>query len=398
MIRRLIAVLIFFACAGWLPAQEFKLFDRTVQVHGFASQGFIHTDDNNWLTMYTSNIGSGEFTDLGANASTQITDSFRIGAQIYDRNLGHLGKWHPSLDWAYAQYKFKPWLGIRGGKVKTVMGLYNDTQDLDFLHTFALLPQSVYPIDLRDTTIAHEGGDIFGDIHLGNRPGTLSYTAFAGHRQDSQYGGYAYLLTNQGMTFDGIGGLQYGGDLRWATPLKGLLMGISRMNQDMSLKGAVNMPGIGSVAIRLNDMSDWTNQYYGQYSWKKLVVDAEYRRYYMLMGSNGVPSAEEDIRGWYLAGSYQIAKRVQLGSYYSRYWISFPIAYVGQPPATGHDYDKVVTGRVDLNRFMNIKVEGHFMDGYGLPNLYPNGFYTGVNPLGLKPNTIALVVKTGFNF
>src|SRR5450755_3180231 len=109
MFRRIVLWLFLCLCIGQvsLHAQEFNLFDRKVQVHGFASQGFVHTNDNNWLTMNTSNVGSGEFTDLGANAATQITDKFRVGAQLYDRNLGQLGRWHPSLDWAVASYRFK---------------------------------------------------------------------------------------------------------------------------------------------------------------------------------------------------------------------------------------------------------------------------------------------------
>ena len=71
-----------------LHSQDFKIDGREIQIHGFASQGFVHTDDNNWLTMQTSNVGSGEFSDFGVNASTQITDRFRVGAQLYDRNLG----------------------------------------------------------------------------------------------------------------------------------------------------------------------------------------------------------------------------------------------------------------------------------------------------------------------
>jgi len=47
-------------------------------------------------------------------------------AQVYDRNLGQLGQWHPSLDWAVADYNFKNWFGIRAGKVKTTMGWCND--------------------------------------------------------------------------------------------------------------------------------------------------------------------------------------------------------------------------------------------------------------------------------
>ncbi len=105
-----------------LEAQEFKLFDRTVQVHGFASQGLIFTNDNNWLTMNTSQ-GSAGFTEFGVNMSTHVTDKLLVGAQLYDRNLGQLGQYHPSLDWAVADYRFKTWLGIRGGKVKTTLGL-----------------------------------------------------------------------------------------------------------------------------------------------------------------------------------------------------------------------------------------------------------------------------------
>ena len=82
-----------------LHAQEFRLFDRNVQVHGFGSQGFVYTNDNNWLSMNTS-AGSFAMTDGAVNASSQITDRFRVGAQLYDRNVGHMGKWHPELDWA----------------------------------------------------------------------------------------------------------------------------------------------------------------------------------------------------------------------------------------------------------------------------------------------------------
>ncbi|MGC2197681.1 MAG: hypothetical protein WA628_23620, partial [Terriglobales bacterium] len=87
-----------------VQAQEFKLFERQVQIHGFASQGFVYTNDNNWLTMKTS-AGSAAFTDFGANVSMQVTDRLRIGAQVYDRNIGNLGDWHLSLDWAFADYR-----------------------------------------------------------------------------------------------------------------------------------------------------------------------------------------------------------------------------------------------------------------------------------------------------
>jgi len=62
MHRRIFGLAVVCLFAATVPqAQDFKLFDRDVQIHGFASQGFVHTNENNWLTMYTSTFGSGEF-------------------------------------------------------------------------------------------------------------------------------------------------------------------------------------------------------------------------------------------------------------------------------------------------------------------------------------------------
>jgi hypothetical protein len=76
--------------------------------------------------------------------------------------------------------------------------------------------------------------------------------------------------------------------------------------------------------------------------------------------------------------------------------VLFPDQTDASLPAN-HVYDKVLTARVDLNRFWNVKLEGHFMNGYG-SSIFPDGFYPQVNPLGFKPNTNALVLKTSFNF
>ena len=99
-------------------------------------------------------------------------------------------------------------------------------------------------------------------------------------------------------------------------------------------------------------------------------------------------------------------KRLALGSYYSRYAVTSvsggpEAVYVPDQTDTSlpenHIYDKVIIARVDLKKFWNVKVEGHFMNGYGA-STFPDGFYPEVNPQGFTPNTNALVVKTGFNF
>ena len=414
MHRRFVEMVLACLCFGQIPlqAQDFMLYGHKVEVHGFASQGFVYTDTNNWLTM-NSRSGSGAFTDFGVNVSTNVTDKLRVGAQFYDRNLGRLGRYYPVLDWAVADYRFRSWLGIRGGKVKTTLGLYNDTQDLDFLYTFALLPQSVYPTDVRDATIAHTGADLYGRVPLRHPLGVISYTAFVGRRNDSIHSGYAYLAAQYGFDYSSYTGLQYGGDLRWNTPIKGLLIGVSRIDQDPTGKGTVVNPfdpGAGFVTVTERSKTNWTNQFYGQYAVGKWHIESEYRR--LVNGESDVVSdqvvleIESDVRGWYVSGSYQAGKGLTLGSYYSRYTIThvasgplaglFPDQTDTSLPAN-HIYDKAITARFDFKRFWDVKVEGHFMSGYG-NSVYPDGFYPQVNPQGFRDNTNAIVVKTGFSF
>jgi len=389
-------------CAGTLAlrAQEFRIFDRTVQVHGAVSQGYLDTNQNNWLTMDTSH-GTFEMTDGAINASTSITDKLRIGAQVFDHGYGDLGQGHPELDWADASYRFRRWFGMRGGKVKTVLGLYNDTQDLDFLHPFALLPQSIYPVDMRDSTLAHEGGDVYGDISLKRRMGTLSYTGYAGERHDSMYGGYPYMLLSIPIALSSYGGLQYGADLRWQTPLKGLLAGVSRMNEDITGRGTSTLFGPTPVPYEEHSNQDWINQFYGQYTKGRLETESEWRRYWRNQQVfNGLFNVQTDTRGLYIAGAWRFSKWFQAGSYYSRFTLNEPVNTASPQFANdaGHIYDKAVTARFDLNRFTNLKVEGHFMDGYGIPGQYPSGFYTADNAQGLQPTTNALVIRAGMNF
>jgi hypothetical protein len=54
--------------------------------------------------------------------------------------------------------------------------------------------------------------------------------------------------------------------------------------------------------------------------------------------------------------------------------------------------------RVDITRFWHVKVEGHWVDGYGsLANSFTRTFYRRNNSTPSE-NTKMLVVRTGINF
>jgi hypothetical protein len=381
---------------GLLHAQfDFKLDGRDVQVHSFASEGFALTNQNNFLTMDTTN--GAFFTDFGFNVSSNITDKLRVGAQFYDRDIGHLQEWHPVLDWAVVDYRLTDWFGIRAGKVKTALGLYNQTQDQEFVQTWALMPQSVYPLDLRSRTLTHTGLDIYGHIGL-HSAGSLGYTIYAGKRPNDTRDGLYYAWAAQGYPNNAFTGKMAGTDLRWTPPVVGLLLGGSyaAINDKYHFTDVANGPT--PVAGTLNSTTMWTASAYGEYSTGKWRFNAEYRRnlskYFQVDPDPGQtePFWYSD-KGWFVSAAYQLSKKLEIGAYHSRYYFdvhSLPEA------STHYIRDSVVTLHYTVNRFTSVKVEGHFMDGTGDPYA-SHGFYDADNPQGLKPTTNMLVIRLGYS-
>jgi hypothetical protein len=395
--------------AGIVQAQQIpdlKLGKETIQFHAFASQGFLDSDQNNFLTMGTKG-GTFGMTDFGFNATMQINDKLRVGAQIYDYNLGKLGEWHPDLDWAVTDYHWKDWLGVRAGKVKTPLGLFNDTQDMEFLSTWALMPQSTYPMDLRGQFIAHYGGDVYGHIGV-KKAGTLDYTLYAGEILNDAHGGYvrgiyelqAFTPGLTGVTNDTFTIGVKGGDLRWTTPVKGLMVGASLMVQDWTLDqterfGSFSLPS--TVRLPKNNIQ----AYYAQYTFGNLQLNAEYRRHLTLANVlvGGVPiqapgvGTVSDERDGFVSAAYRINKRFEIGTYHSRYY--YDLGQGTTAPDT-HIFDQAFTLRTDLNAFLDLKIEQHVMRGYGSTSSF-HGFYLLENMQGFKPDTNMFVVRLGFH-
>jgi len=337
-------------------------------------------------------------TDIGVNVTTQLTDKLRVGVQLYDRNIGQLGGWYPLLDYAYLDYRFKDWLGVRAGRVKTQLGLYTSTQDADFLRTWALLPQSVYPTDLRSETIAHDGVDLYGAIPIGHA-GTVNYTTYAGVRPTDKRSGQYFQYEDSGLTNNVISASMAGADVRWNTPVTGLFVGVSEVFQKEHIsqdEGTGQITGVGGPYH--------TTAAYIDYAIGKLHFAAEGRRNIRFEDLRGLLpfryDRDLDETAFFVSAAYRVSKWLEVGAYNSRYYLDSPLSMTGAPPpsSVNHIFDQVATLRFDLTRFWNFKLEGHFMDGTGDP-YSPHGFYTRVNPSGtLKPTTNMLVARMGWDF
>jgi hypothetical protein len=387
-----LTALVLSVSASSLMAQTIKVGSKEIQVHGSLQQGFGLTNDNNFLTMDTT-AGSVEMTDAAINVSSSPARKLRVGAQLYVRNIGALGNGALQLDWAFADYKFTNAFGLRGGKIKTVLGLFTDTQDMEFLYTWALLPQGTYPLDLRSITIAHVGGDAYGSVKLG-KAGSVAYTAYLGMVQDDDQGGYRYGIQDTGLGFrSGVTSHGGGFDTRWTTPVNGLTTGYSFTQNKSKVDLVVD-------AYRLNFTATSSparrQAAYADYQASRLRVSGEWR--HELSDTVLVPAvyARNVVRSHssFAAASYRLFEKLEVGSYYSHYLYDTTLP---SSNPDNHIYDTAVSGRVDLNRFWNVKVEGHFIDGNGSPTL-ARGFYRRDNTAGFNAKTHMLVIRTGVNF
>ncbi len=366
--RRLYASLLAFACCApsLASADDGEVLGVPTQIHGFVSQGFLATTDNNYLAE--TERGSFEFTEVGVNLTVTPIDKLRIGAQLFARDLGPIGNYDARFDWFYLDYHLADWLGLRAGRTKLPFGLYNELQDADAARVPVLLPQSVYPTENRDFLLALTGGELYGRTTLGPG-GWLAYRF---------YGGTAFIdpTTLQGTTTTKVDvDVPYlvGGRLMWETPAEGLQVGGSiqslRLDADFALTadalaqlqqaGALPADFGGTVELGLPILL-WVAS--AEYVEDRLSVAAEYSRWHVDVESNVetlVPAATTSSERLYGMVSYRMSDWFTPGAYYS---LMFPDTKDRSGRAASQ-HDVALTMRYDINSFWLAKLEGHYMHG-----------------------------------
>jgi hypothetical protein len=201
--------------------------ESRLEAHGFVSFGYFRTWENNYLAA-DSLDGSDEFYEAAFNATIRPLDRLRLGAQLFVRDLGQYENGAVRLDWAFAEVTVAPAMVIQGGRVKVPVGLYNELQDIDPARTTIFLPQTLYPIRLRDTQASVDGGKISGFLDV---PGgtSLDYAVYGGTKNienDSAFGanqGQRLGATPSDIDVDWT----VGGIVHWHTPIDGLGLRLS---------------------------------------------------------------------------------------------------------------------------------------------------------------------------
>ncbi len=359
--KKTLIFLIIFSAVG-IVQRTFAFDLNRVQIHGFASQGYLYSDENEFLTANTDD-GTFEFNEFGINFGADLTDSLRMGIQFLSRDLGDFGNNRVMLDWAFGDYRYRNWLGLQAGKMKLAYGFYNQSRDVDAARTNIFLPQGIYSELFRDTIIAITGLGVYGTF-----PGGVEYQV--------QYGILNFDLEDE---FTAILGTILGADiqdvnpdyigvatLRWNTPLEGLRIGVSLGDSNNTFETF-----LGSTELETQFIT--ASVEFATYNW---FVSAEYNlnEYSTTQTSGGIampPNLFLDTTGeaYYVNLSYRFTDWFEVGSYYS-------VAYsdkddkdgkrfeeLGFPGAIGWQKDWAVSARFDLNEHWLFKLESHLIDG-----------------------------------
>jgi hypothetical protein len=339
----------------------------SVEVHGFASQGFILTLRNDYLAEKTTH-GSFEFSEIGINFTKNLTETLRFGVQLFAQDLGPSGNYDAKVDWFYVDYRWRDWLGLRAGRLKIPYGLHNEIQDVDAARVPVLLPQSVYPLQTREILFAQTGAELYGFARAEGL-GAFDYRAFVGTIfLDSA------SLTPPGSAFDLKFRVPYvaGGRLLWETPLEGLRVGASV--ETVRLDTTAFVPSIEPIAIKSRTWL-WVGS--AEYSVADLVLTAEYARSYAKQSSSAPalsPPIDDESERAYVMAAYRVNPWLQPAAYYS---VFFPNVD-HREGRENRQHDVAATLRFDINSYWLMKVEGHYMAGTaGL-----------LNPLRINPPDI----------
>lgn len=147
-----------------------------LQIHGFASQGYITTSDND-VFGNSDNGGSFGLTEAGLNVSVRPLPKLQLSAQVLSRRAGKGNSGMPRLDYAILDYQLYSHdanqYGIRIGRLKNPFGFYNETRDVAHTRPSILLPQSIYFDRTRNLGLSGDSVQLYGETAIGNL-GTFS--------------------------------------------------------------------------------------------------------------------------------------------------------------------------------------------------------------------------------
>lgn len=392
---------------GFLPTTAGAIdLTENIQLHGFASLGYLHSRGNNFLA--DTKDGTFDMNEIGINLNVRLTENFRVGGQVLSWKMGDYGDNSLRFDWALIDYRPRDYFGVKAGKVKMPVGLYNTERDLDFLRPMIFLPQSIYDETRRDTWLAHYGGELYGNIEAGSL-GDLCYQFYAGkidYSSDSINSDAALkklqsqLAANRNKTnpdpdlpvsitsYERENDYIAGAAIVFHPPIDQLRLGVTLTT--MEDKTSTGHFDVGTYKIRNKFVVSL------EYIWQEFTLAAEYSENDRQQTQFGQTVMDGPSQGWYVMLSYAPFEQVTLTVLYDEFhrlknerYRQLAPGVIGSPSPWRKDWGFAV--RWDPTPNWTLKGEWHAIDGTAF-------FMTFFNPDGIDRYWQYGAIKVSFNF
>jgi len=338
-----------------------------LQIHGFATQGFVKTTDNRFFG--DSEDGTFEFTELGVNASYKVSPSVLVSGQLLSRNAGKMDDGSPAIDYALVDWNLSNSgdgaFGLLAGRIKNTLGLYNETRDVAFTRPSIFLSQQVYFDRVRDLFLSADGVHLYGRLHTDSGQWTVNLGA--GTNPVDENVEISYL------------GRDFAGDLdaedvsliaraEFETHDGKWRLGLSGAKATLAFDAAQTDP-IGSGRV---DFLYWVASL--QYNAERWTLTGEYMREPVDYRGFGplLDNRDSTVEGYYLQGSYLLREDLELIVRYAEGYAdkddrngrNQSAATVGQPPP--HSFfqkDWMLGVRWDVTPNFMLRAEYQWNDG-----------------------------------
>jgi len=158
--------------------------NESVKLHGFVSQGYMYSPDNVFAGDDAED-GSFNFREFGLNASWEVTPKLRFAGQILSRTMDETADGALKVDFLLADYLAysdeTSTFGVRVGRIKNALGLYNSIRDIPSSRPGITVPNAIYFDSFRDPILATDGINLYGS-HI-TELGLFDFNAYVGSRK-----------------------------------------------------------------------------------------------------------------------------------------------------------------------------------------------------------------------
>ena len=308
-------VMLAFMLGVAIPASAYEPLPD-LQIHGFLSQGAIHTDHNEIFGTSSTGVEL-NVREIGVNASWLATPDLRLAGQVLSRKAGKTDDGDLRLDYGLLDWTplySEQWrAGMRLGRVKMPIGLYNETRDVAHTRPGILMPQSIYAESLRNIMLSADGLSLYGETRT--QQGDFFLDLQGGQLREGDFDDF---LSAAGAPFSSNDSSTLVARLAYEKDSGRIRAGIYGMQLDIDISGDADalFPGLGAyiptiaggLRMKIHGLYAQYNGLHWSFTGEVQRVKSEVHDVTVVPGIGpALPDQSSPINSYYLQAGYRFS-------------------------------------------------------------------------------------------